>query len=462
MKGVRGGAAGAGRWRPLVLLLLLLLVVPAAFAGDASAATPTPPAPTSTSAPAPTPAPARVELVLFWGDGCPKCEQERRMLADLQRREPRLVVREYEVWHDAGNRARFAETARRHGVSAQAVPTTFLGDRVWIGYTRETGTSIERAVRDALAGRRGPGGVSGSAGTCGVGPTASCPVDGSQRERPAVDTALDVPLLGTVDVGDRSLVVSTLLIGALDGINPCSLWVISILLAMVLRTGSRGRVLAVGSTFLVVTAALYALYMAGIYTALAFVAVVGLVRLGVAAIAGAFGVINIKDYFWYRRGPSLAIPTSSKPGIYARIREIAAGRSLVAALAATVALAVGVSLLETPCTAGFPVLWTSLLAANDVSFLGAAVLFVLYMIPFLLDEIGVFVAAVVTMRAARLQEKHGRLLKLVGGVVMLALAIVMLVDYELMNSIVGATAVFAGAIGLAAMIHWAVSRRTVG
>lgn len=120
------------------------------------------------------------------------------------------------------------------------------------------------------------------------------------------------------------------------------------------------------------------------------------------------------------------------------------------------------SLLETPCTAGFPVLWTSLLAANDVSFAGAAALFVLYMIPFLLDEIGVFVAAVVTMRAARLQEKHGRLLKLVGGVVMLALAIVMIVDYELMNSIVGATAVFAGAIGLAAAIHWAVSRRTVG
>jgi cytochrome c biogenesis protein CcdA/thiol-disulfide isomerase/thioredoxin len=442
----------------LLLLGVPLLVVPGSAAvRAANAATPTP-------LPAPAEAPARVELVLFWGDGCPKCEQERRLLADLQRREPRLVVRAYEVWHDADNRARFRETARRHGVSAQAVPTTFLGDRVWIGYTAETGTSIERAVRDALAGRRGPGGVSGSAGTgtCGVGPAASCPVDEGRPERPALDTALDVPLLGRVDVGDRSLVVSTLLIGALDGINPCSLWVISILLAMVLRTGSRGRVVAVGSTFLLVTAALYALYVAGIYTALAFVAVVGLVRLGVAAIAGAFGVVNIKDYFWYRRGPSLAIPASSKPGIYARIRAIAGGQSLAPALAATVALAVGVSLLETPCTAGFPVLWTSLLAANDVSFVGAAALFVLYMIPFLLDEIAVFVAAVVTMRATRLQEKHGRLLKLVGGVVMLALAIVMLVDYELMNSVVGATAVFAGAIGLAAVIHWAVSRRTVG
>lgn len=76
---------------------------------------------------------------------------------------------------------------------------------------------------------------------------------------------IDLPLIGPVDVGGSSLLVATFLIALVDGVNPCSLWVLSILLALVLRTGSRGRVLAIGGTFLVVTTLLYGLYIGGIY-----------------------------------------------------------------------------------------------------------------------------------------------------------------------------------------------------
>ena len=411
----------------------------------------TPATPATAATPSPRPAPETVTLVLFWGDGCPRCAKEKEFLAELQDREPRLRIEQYEVWKDAANREHFERYAEQRGLTASAVPTTFVGDHVWVGYTGAIGRSIEQVVRDTLAGRAPPGRVTGDAGegTCGLD---DCPIPVEE------DTTVDVPGIGTVDVGDKSLILSTLLIGALDGFNPCSLWVISILLAMVLRTGSRGRVIAVGSTFLLVTAALYGVYMAGLYTALTFIAVMGWIRVVVAGVAGTFGLVNMKDYFWFKRGLSLTIADSAKPGIYQRIRAITAGESLAAALGATVVLAVGVSLLETPCTAGFPVLWTSLLSANDVPPAEAALLFVLYMVPFLLDELAVFIAAVVTMRATKLQEQHGRLLKLVGGTVMLALAVVMLVDYELMNDVLSATLVFAGAIALALAVHATVGR----
>ena len=107
---------------------------------------------------------------------------------------------------------------------------------------------------------------------------------------------------------------------------------------------------------------------------------------------------------------SLSIPASRKPWLFRRMRAAASPeRALPAALAGTILLAVGVSLLETPCTAGLPVLWTSLLEEAGVSTGQAAGLFGAYMAVFLLDALLVFGAAVVTLRAAKVQERHGRL-----------------------------------------------------
>ena len=404
--------------------------------------------------PSPAAAEAPVTLTLYWGDGCPKCEAERQFLTVLRERHPELLVEQFEVWKDTGNRQRFADAARRFGVDASAVPMTIVGERAWIGFTDPIRDDIRRTVTAALRGDPVPGGLYGRSGEGTCASDEFCPVQ--------PQATVDIPLFGTVELGDRSLLVSTLVIGFVDGINPCSLWVISILLAIVIRTGSRRRVLAVGSMFLLVTAAMYALYMAGIYSALTFIGYLGAIQVVVGVVAGVFGLLAVADYFRSRRGVTLGIPDRGKPGLYRRMRDIAGAHSLPAALAATALLAVGVSLLETPCTAGFPVLWTGLLASHGVGFAGSALLFVVYMLPFLLDEIVVFGVAVATMRAAKLQEKHGRLLKLVAGTVMLALAGTMVFFADVMEDVVGATAVFAVAIAVAVAIHATNSRLARG
>jgi hypothetical protein len=140
------------------------------------------------------------------------------------------------------------------------------------------------------------------------------------------------------------------------------------------------------------------------------------------------------------------------------MRAAAGHKALLPALGATVVLAVGVSLLETPCTAGFPVLWTGMLHANGVGPAETAALFVAYMIPFLLDELIVFAIAVLTMRSMKLQEKHGELLKLFAGVTMLVLAAVMVIDPTLMEDPIAALALFAAAFAAAAIIHAVTTR----
>lgn len=376
----------------------------------------------------------RVELTLFWGAGCPHCAAEKEWLVTAAEEYPRLTVTQYEVFHDAGNRALLDRTAERLGFAVTGVPVSIIGDRVWVGWSEE--------IRDEIVA------------TITRTDEPAEPAKGRTSE-------VDVPLVGDVTVSSDSLVASTLVIGFVDGVNPCSLWVISVLLAIVVRTGSRRRVLAIGTTFLVVTAGMYALYMAGIYSAMGVVAHLGLVQVVVALLAGVFGVVAVKDYFAYKVGLSFTIPESSKPSLYRRMRAAAGHRHLVPALAATTGLAVGVSLLETPCTAGFPVLWTGLLEANGVGAAEAAFLFLLYMVPFLLDEMIVFVVPVVTLRAAKVQERHGRLLKLVGGTMMLALAVAVLVDPAAMSDPLTALGVFGAALAVAALVHLVMRDRVL-
>jgi len=392
------------------------------------------------------------DIVVFWGDGCPNCAKQEVWLTEVEQQHPDLRIVRYEVWNDAANRELFVTAGEHRGFEAGSVPTTIIGERVWIGWTG----AIEQDMSAALAMlERGEPPAPGVFGTTGAG---TCSTEAMQCTAAPDPVTVDLPLFGEVSLGDTSLLVSTVIIGFVDGINPCSLWVLSILLAIVLRTGSRARVIAIGTTFLVVTAAMYGLYMAAFYSALTVVGYVGVIQWVVAAVAGVFGIVSAKDYFAFKRGISFTIKDSAKPGIYQRMRAAAGQRALIPALGATIVLAVGVSLLETPCTAGFPVLWTGMLHANGVGPAETAGLFVAYMVPFLVDELVVFLAAVVTMRALKMQERHGELLKLFAGVTMLVLAAVMVISPELMENPLAALALFAGAFALAGVIHVVTTR----
>jgi hypothetical protein len=119
---------------------------------------------------------------------------------------------------------------------------------------------------------------------------------------------------------------------------------------------------------------------------------------------------------------------------------------------ATIVLAAGVSLVEFSCTAGFPVLWTNLLNAQKVTVGVFVLLLLVYMLIYQLDELAIFFGAVATLKASRLQESQGRILKLIGGMLMLTLAIVMIVNPELMNNLSNSLLIFGAAFGAAGLV----------
>lgn len=361
-------------------------------------------------------------LHVFWSLTCPVCIRQKPWIDGLEARFPGLRIEAMELSRSDRYHARFATMAAGRGIPAEFVPTLMLGDRAWVGDRPAQRAEIEAAISAALTGT-------------GIVP----------------DTALRPPVLGEVDTGAASLVWLTALIAFVDGFNPCSLWVLTLLLGMVIASGSRRRVAVVGISFLLTTALIYGAFIAGLFGVMAWTFALPWVRWAVALFALGFGLVSIKDYFWHGRGLSFSIPEGQKPGIYARLRRLRQeDLNTPALIAATVAMAAGIALVELPCTAGFPVVWSGILAERGLT-AGAGFwgLLAFYVLIYLGVELVIFAVAVTGMSLGRMGEHHGRALKLIGGVVMVALAGALGLKPALMEDLTASLLLFGGAVGVA-------------
>jgi cytochrome c biogenesis protein CcdA/glutaredoxin len=357
------------------------------------------------------PAASAVDILFFWGDGCPYCEMQKPFLEYLTEEYPEVTVHSYEVYRSQENQALYRQTAAEHGARASGVPATFIGERHWIGWTPAYGEQMEAEVQRQLAAQ-----------------------DIDQTE----DGLVYLPILGAINPSQVPFLATTVVIAFVDGFNPCSLWLLTFLLGVLVLARSRKKMILVGLTFLTVTAAAYGAFMLGLFSVFALAAHAWWVRWVVGIMAFLFALVNIKDYFWYKKGLSFTISDDHKPRLFERMRNIMHPQnSTPAMMGATAILALAVTLVELPCTAGFPVLWSSIAAGLQLPWTSFALFFAVYLLIYLGVEIMILVAAVISMDRFSFTEKHGRVLKLVGGVLMLVLALSFVFFWEAMNTFEG-------------------------
>lgn len=380
----------------------------------------------------------RVEVLFFGSSTCGFCREMEGFLDELETRyAPPLDVVRHQVNLNPADRRRWEEELTSRDEIPSGVPTTIIGDRIWIGFNAEVGRDVARVV-DGLVE------VVDTSGQADA-------YQGPDLDADGTPATIDVPILGEVTLADRSAVGVTALIAFVDGFNPCSLWVMAVLLAMILNAGaSRARIAAVGTTFLAVTAGLYGLFILGVFTVMDLLASITAITVAVGFVALFFGVVNIKDYFAYKQGLSFTIPDRFKPRIYRGGRALRdQERPLLAVLGTTMVLAAGIAIVELPCTVGFPVVWTGTLQSLGITqgpeFAG---LLALYLLVYLLDELLLFAVVVLTMQVTRVEERHGRTLKLVGGSLMAVLGVAMIVSPTLLEDLTGVLVLTAGAVGL--------------
>ncbi|TVQ84008.1 MAG: thioredoxin [Micavibrio sp.] len=375
---------------------------------------------------------SEVYMLVFYSDGCSHCIAQKPFLKALDTENRNLIVNSYDLQQRPEHIEAFQEVAANHGVPANSVPSVFVGGRAWVGDSNLIRDQIAAHVKHCI-----------QSGTC---PDSRDNVLDSSADLPPASASLNLPFIGSLDLNVQPIVLSTALIAFIDGFNPCSLWVLTILLALVIHSGSRQRILVVGLTFLTVTATIYGLFIVGVFGAMNLMAMTGWLYPVVALFALIFAVVNIKDYFYFQKGISFTIDAKHKPGIYKRIRGLMAEtNSMPALIGATTLMAGGIAFIELPCTAGFPVIWTGIVASQDIGLAYFAVLLALYLLIYLGIELVIFFIALRTLRIDRFQDHHGRILKLIGGIIMLALAGVLVFAPDLMHNFTGALGVFLAA-----------------
>lgn len=210
-----------------------------------------------------------------------------------------------------------------------------------------------------------------------------------------------------------------MVIGVLDGFNPCSMWVLILMISMLAAIGDRWKMLLIAGTFVVIEGIAYFAFMAAWLNLFLLVGASRASEVVLGVIALVAGLINVKDFWALGRGITLSIPAAAKPGIYARIRRVLREESVLVAIAGTVVLAIVVQLVELLCTSGFPALYTRILTLRSFHPWTYYGYLLLYNAMYMLDDVIVLAIGVATLSQHRLQEHEGRRLKLLSGVVLL-------------------------------------------
>jgi glutaredoxin/cytochrome c biogenesis protein CcdA len=362
---------------------------------------------------------ARVVLEVFTREGCPRCEEAKRFLEGFRRERRDVDIVEHDVIHEPGALDRLRNLASERGIGAPGVPAFYVGGELVVGYRGPdlTGKRLEALVDRAEAARAE---TEAPEGACLADETAPCE---SVAPAPAGEAeSIEIPFLGhSITISQLGLPLFTFALGLLDGFNPCSMWVLILMLSMLASLRDRVKMLLIAGTFVAVEGIAYFAFMAAWLNAFLLI---GLSRASEVVLGGVSflaGLVHLKDFWALGRGISLSIPQGAKPGIYARIRRILVAENLLGALVGAVVLAVLVQVVELLCTSGFPALYTRILTLRQMDPISYYGYLLLYDAAYMLDDVLILAVGVVTLSRRRLQEREGRWLKLISGAVMVGL-----------------------------------------
>jgi len=234
----------------------------------------------------------------------------------------------------------------------------------------------------------------------------------------------------------------TFLIALIDGFNPCNMFVLTCLLALLISTSdSRLRLYIVALSFVTMVFIFYFLFMAAWLNVFKYLSFITPLRIGIAIMALVAGLINCKELLFFRKGISLTISDKNKGPLMKKMdamKNVIRNGSFALLISSSIGLATLASLIELPCTAGFPIIYTGILSGRGMenTFSYYAYL-VLYNLVYVLPLLGIVTVFIYTFRARRITQRQMEIIKFIGGIIMLLLGIVLLANPGLLGLTVG-------------------------
>lgn len=365
--------------------------------------------------------PPAVTIHYFRTEGCPHCDHA----GDFLRRydaDARIVIREYEVKYDPVGRERFIKVVETLGVRDAGVPFILVGDWAVIGYHSDerTGAAIQAQVAHCLK-QACPDNVAAIL----AGKPVAAPMRLAEAG-PLLPETVRLPLIGEVATATLSLPALTIVLGALDGFNPCAMWALVFLLGLLMGAKDRRRMWVLGLAFLFGSGLVYFLIMAAwlnLLLALGFVAGIRL-AVGVVALGGAAWYLH--DFVTNPDAACEVSHSGNRQQMLGRLRRFALEERLWPAVVGVLLLAIAVNMIELVCSAGIPAVYTQVLALTPMPAWQYYGYLLLYNFIYMLDDIAMFAVAIATLQMTGIGTRYARASRLVGGVVLAAIGLMLL------------------------------------
>jgi hypothetical protein len=239
-----------------------------------------------------------------------------------------------------------------------------------------------------------------------------------------------------INFSQASLPIITILIGAIDSVNPCSFFVLLFLLSILLYTKSRKKMIFVGSIFIFFSGFIYFLLMTAILNFVFVVKNQYIISIMAGIIAVIFGILNIKDFFYFKKGPSTGISDKQRSKLAKQMRKIIKITSLPSLFFSTAILAISANTVELLCSFYLPFIYTgTILPQYNLGIMERYLYLIFYNIVYVIPLMIIVSIMVITLGRWKLSESQGRILKLFSGIMILSLGLILLFKYELLHDV---------------------------
>ena len=343
----------------------------------------------------------KINLYLFRGEGCPHCKNEEKWLKQIKEKYgDYLNVYDFEVWYNEENQGKYIKATERMEINTNSIPFTIIGKKTFVGFSDTIQDNIEKTIKDYIG------------------------EDVNKNH-------MKLPLLGEIDVKKASLPLIAIVLGFIDGFNPCAMWILLFLINLFINFKDKKKGWILGFTFLMVSALVYFVSMLGINLVINIIAI-NWIKKAIATFILIAGLLNLRKYIKTRKenaGCTVVNDTKRKK-IIAKMKNIMNSKSFILTLCGIIALAVSVNLIELTCSLGFPVIFTEILSINKIDGILRIIYLLIYVFFYMIDDLVVFTISMFTLEATGITNKYNKLCTLVSSIIMILIGTLLLIKPE--------------------------------
>ena len=350
----------------------------------------------------------KLSVYYFYMPACPDCAEQLPIYQAVQQEFPGLAYREYDITSLSGS-AVFQQVMSRAGLDKfkMTVPAIVIGGRALVGLHFQE--EIAAAISESLDNRE-----------------AGAEFSPVKRKTTADLSRFEIPFLGRTDLSKFSLPALAVVLGLIDGFNPCAMWVLVYMIGLLIGINDRKKVWTVASSFVLASGVLYFLFMAAWINVFLLIGYLRLLTVAIGMVAIGGGIVNLKEYIATRGTPACkAVDDETAARTMTRIERIIARPLSVGVILSIIALAFIVNSVEFVCSAAIPAIFTQILALSGLSPLRYYLYIGLYTLFFMLDDLIIFGMAALAIGSS-LGAKYAKACKLVGGVILTVLGLIIL------------------------------------